>query len=850
MPEASMVEAETRTDWLAAYAAPAGDLYLSAPPSVAVKWRTVAQGLAALSGNDPARSRALIARQIAELGLTFRMTGDLDGERDWPLAATPLIIGGDEWDGIARGLVQRARLVEAIASDVYGAQTLTADGHLPPAAIAGSRYFARRMLGRQPRSGKFLHVYAADLARGPDGRWRVLGDRLRLANGIGYALENRMAMSRLADALLSEVNVRRVADFFGSLREGIAADCRRERPRIALLTPGRFNQSYPEQAHLARYLGLPLVEGRDLLVLDGRLYIRTIAGPKRVDAVWRWIDTTALDPLNFDSRSRIGVPDVVSALSGAGEMLGADADGDLEMANWPGVEVLESPAFAAFMPRLARTLLGEDLMLPNIATWWCGQPREAAHVATMLASGGDGLQIVPAFGEPVAELGRPGGVAAAMLEPEVRARLIAAMRRRPMDYCAQEIAGLSTTPALLGDRFSPRPFTLRAFVARDGEGGWSVMPGGFARLLSHDAGAAALIGADEVSADVCVVDDLPAPRTRASVLSEAPRIWRGSAILASQAADNLFWFGRYTERAEATVRVIRVILGSSIEVDGGAAREAGVRRALVGLLERWGAIAPVMAERPLAQVCHAALAETELGGGVAALLRQGQDVALALRERFARDFWRIVRRPVRTLMDVGDGSDTQAMIAAATRLIEHFGALSGLASENMLRTFAWRFLDIGRRLERGIAICRIARTLSATADAVPDGTDAYGVLLDLADSQIAYRSRYLTGPARDPALDLVLLDPTNPRSLIFQVQRLAEHIAALPTIADDNLPEPPLLEARAALAPLESATIERFGNAELAEVEQRLLALSDTISQRFFLPVERRETLMSESLLG
>jgi uncharacterized alpha-E superfamily protein len=255
-------------------------------------------------------------------------------------------------------------------------------------------------------------------------------------------------------------------------------------------------------------------------------------------------------------------------------------------------------------------------------------------------------------------------------------------------------------------------------------------------------------------------------------------------------------------------------------------------------------------------VCFAALTETELGGGVGSLLRQSQDVALALRERFARDFWRIVRRPIPPI----DGSTAQAMIESATGLIEHFGALSGLASENMLRTFAWRFLDIGRRVERGVAICRIARALSAVAVAKAaqeagseqetDAGDAFGVLLDLSDSQIAYRSRYLTGPARNPALDLVLLDPTNPRSLIFQVQRLAEHIAALPGLADDHVPEPPLLEVRAALAPLESATIDRFGDAELLDIEKRLLALSDTISTRFFLQNERRESAVSESLLG
>ncbi|MEO6093085.1 MAG: circularly permuted type 2 ATP-grasp protein [Novosphingobium sp.] len=816
-------------NWLDAYPADAavGDLYLTAAPSLAAKWRSLAAGLAAQGDGGFATAQEQLAKQIAELGLTFRIAGDED-EREWPLTAMPLILGGEEWARVERGLIQRATLIEAVAADIHGPQSLVAEGRLPPAVIAGSRYFARKMLGVKPQSDNFIHVYAADLARGPQGQWRILGDRLRLATGIGYALENRMAMSRLIDDLLSRMHVRRVADFFASLREGIARDCRRERPRIALLTPGRFNQSYPEQAHLARYLGFPLVEGRDLVVTDGRLYVRTIAGPKRIDAAWRWIDTNALDPLNFDSRSRIGVPGMFDAWVRGGAV----------MANWPGVEVLESPAFSAFLPRLCRLLLGEDLALPNVATWWCGQRNEAETVRARL----DELLVVPAFDQPVEGLPQGLPVAGANLEEAGRHALIAAMRRRPMDYVGQEIINLSTTPALIEGRLAPRPFTIRAFVARGENGGWRVMPGGFARLSSSGKLLTSLMGAGDVSADVCIVDEVPMPRTRATVLSQEPRIWRGGGILASQAADNLYWFSRYNERAETTVRIVRSILGSSIEVDGSYARVPEVRASLVALLVGWEAISPEAARQPVAQSCGAALAEGELAGGVATLIRRGQQAGMSLRERFARDFWRIVRRPVPEV----DTRHLQAMLTTAKGLIEHFGVLSGLIGENMVRGLSWRFLDMGRRLERGLAICRITRQLTALLEQA----DALGVLLDLCDSQIAYRSRYLTRPMRNPVLDLVLLDPANPRSLIFQVQRLNEHIAALPSLTEDNIPEPPLLAARAVLAQLETITAAEFTHEHLLDIEQRLLALSDTISARYFLQYERPESSPGDALLG
>jgi uncharacterized circularly permuted ATP-grasp superfamily protein/uncharacterized alpha-E superfamily protein len=804
-----------------------GDLFRGAVDRVAAKWLQVANGLAGPSDEGFAAIHEQVARQILDLGLTFRIAGDED-ERDWPLSPMPLIIGAQEWAEVERGLIQRATLLERVAADIYGPQQLVSDGHLPAAVVAGSRYFARRMIGLRPRGGHFIHVYAVDLARGPRGQWRVLGDRLRLANGIGYALENRLALSRSTGALLSNINTRRFAAFFAGLREGIARDCERARPRVALLTPGRFNQSYPEQAHLARYLGLPLVEGRDLMVDESKLYVRTIAGPKRIDAVWRWIDTNALDPLVFDARSELGVPNLFDAW----------AKGGVQVANWPGVEVLEARAFSAFLPRLCGVLLGEEPILPNVATWWCGQQSEALTVEQRL----DELVVTSAFGEPVEALPGLDPVAGASLTPDQRQALAEAMHRRPMDYCGQEIIRLSTTPAMIDDQLVPRPFTLRAFVARGANGEWTVMPGGFARIATSDHLLTSLMGEGEISADVCVVDDAPAVGQAALVPVDIPAIRRGGGILASQAADNLFWFGRYIERAEMTTRVIRSILGSSIEVDGGDARDPEVRRSLVWLLYLWGAITAPTAEQSIPQVCGAALAEAQLPGGVAALIRQSQTVGLSLRERFASDVWRIVKRPVPRI----DSDRPNAMLESVRDLIERFSALSGLIAENMVRGPAWRFLEIGRRLERALSICRITRQLALPAQQ----DDALGVLLDLCDSQIIYRSRYLTGPLRDPVYDLVLLDADNPRSLLFQLGALEDHIGQLPQLTEDNVPEKPLLSARAIAGPLRSVTADMLSDMQLQDTETRLLNLSETIAERYFLHYELPEDPTQGTLLA
>jgi len=803
----------------------AGDLFRHAPPGVAERWHAMAGGLQAMAEETGAPVHELVARQIQDLGLSFRIAGD-EEERNWPLTPMPLIIGADEWAQVERGLIQRARLLEKVAADVYGPQQLVADGHLPAAVVAGSRFFARNMIGLTPRGNHYLNVYAVDLARGPLGQWRVLSDRLRLANGIGYALENRLALSRSTGSLLSDINVRRLANFLTELREGIALDCQRENPRIALLTPGRFNQSYPEQAHLSRYLGFPLVEGRDLTVSDDKLYVRTIAGPKRIDAVWRWIDTNALDPLSFDSRSTIGVPDLFDAW----------ARGGLEIANWPGVEALEAPAFAAFLPRLCRVLLGEEPLLPNIATWWCGQAREVETVRARI----DELFIAPAFGQRVEVLGgatRPG----ANITGDKRDALFEAMQRRPMDYCGQEIIRLSTTPVLAGDTFEPRAFTVRAFVARGSDGEWTVMPGGFARLSASGRITTTMMGEGDLSADVCIVDEQPLAQFRATALGEAPAIRRGSVFLASQAADNLFWFGRYCERAEMTVRIIRSMLGSSIEVDAAAGRNPFVRQQLLDLLYFWGALSAQGKNLRISEASHAVLIEAQLPGGVTTLVNNLRSVGLSLRDRFAPDFWRLASRPVPLI----DSKRPNALLQVAREMVERFSALSGLVSEDMVRGPAWHFLDLGRRLERALAICRMARQLGQGEE---EG-DSLSVLLDLCDSQITYRSRYLTRPLRAPVFDLLLLDADNPRSLVFQLEAIVRHIAALPVLGDEQIPEAPLRGARAALAPLQSLTIDMIGDNLLIEIENRLLSLSEAISARYFLQYEKSEPTIRDSLL-
>ncbi|MDO7834155.1 circularly permuted type 2 ATP-grasp protein [Sphingobium sp. HBC34] len=815
------MDADLRPDWADAYlaAAPGGDLFAGASPAMAAHWRAMLARLSHQAQGDPATLADHVGRQASDLGMAFRLTGD-EQERPWPLGPVPLLIGAEEWTHIENGLTQRAELLERVIADIYSTQSLVRDGKLPASIVTGSPHYWRVMTGTPPPRGHHLHFYAADIGRGPAGEWRVLADRVRTPVGVGYALENRLALSRATGDLLGAMNTRRLAPFFAELRRGLAADCARADPRIGLLTPGRFNQSYAEQAHLARYLGLLLVEGDDLIVSDGRLFVRTIQGLKRIDGLWRWMDSRFLDPLAFDGKSRIGVPDLHDACARGGLMIG----------NWPGAGVIESRAFAAFLPQLARAVLGQALILPNIATWWCGQPRERDHVRARI----DDLMVGSAFDQNVPGLPDGHFIPGASLDPARRAILLAAMAKRPMDYVGQEVVKLSTTPAVIDGRLAPLPFTLRLFVARDGAGQWRVMPGGFSRLAGHGDIRAALMGRGDMSADMCVIDARPVPPDTL-LGSGAPAIRRVGGMLPAKAADNLFWLGRYIERAEMTLRLVRAIAGGSIEADLGPSLDSPAMTRLVGQLVQWNAVparfgAPGAAVGPL---CATALGDARQPGSVRALMAIVGNIGEGLRDRLASDFWRLVRLPLPTF----DAAVTETLLDASSRMIERISALAGLAAENMGRTDGWRFHDMGRRMERAINGCRLLGLFGGDHASADDLT----VLLDLMDSQISYRTRYLTEPALPPVRDLLALEPFNPRAIAYQAQRLADHVAALPTLRADGMPEEPRRLADALVARLAPLTGDMVTMADIADTESRLLGLSDAIGQRYFLQLHKTQ---------
>jgi uncharacterized circularly permuted ATP-grasp superfamily protein/uncharacterized alpha-E superfamily protein len=818
-PQAVAIEgdiARRLAAWIADYAPLPGvpDELIGPDGRPRAHWSRLLDTLAGL-GRDGVRNRfAAAARRIDDMGVTYRVHGETR-ERPWPLSRLPLLLTENEWRDIAVGVTQRAELLDRILRDVYGPAHLVAEGALPAAAIAGSPEFIRPMCGVEPVGGRWLRFYAADLGRGPDGKWWVLGDRAQAPSGAGYAVENRLILARAFPSLYRDMKVRRLAGFFRDFRAGLVASAKRPDPRICLMTPGPWSETYSEHVYLARYLGLMLVEGEDLVTNEGKLHVRTVAGPKRADVVWRRVDADWLDPLEANAASRLGVPGFFDAIR----------QGSVALANMPGSGLVESRALMSFLPSLSRRLMGEDLRLPNVATWWCGQEAERAQILSAF----DERAIRGAFGDRAEGLEDGRAAIGAEMDAAQRARLIRAVETRGMDYVGQEVVQLSTTPAWRDGALAPRPFTLRVFVAATADG-WTIMPGGFCRVSDRLDSRAISMGAGAQSADVWVLgEDAAEPPTTLLPASNDVKVVRVPGNLPSRAADNLFWMGRYLERAEATLRVVRSMCNRMTEAQVGSTHRQPIERC-ERLLVAWGA-APSTGALSGAALALTAASSSDDYGAARAIVSQAKHAASIVRERLSLDMWQLlVRLEARLARASGRTPLEPEILETSERALHTLAALSGLMDENFNRVTGWVFIDLGRRVERAVNTCRFVRQFAAD-DPTIETLDA---LLELIDSQISYRTRYLAGAALAPAIDMAMLDPFNPRSVAYQSRRIDQHLAALPSINDDGMMEPQRRLAVALRADLEAEDARRLDAMRVLMIEQRLMALANAVGERYF----------------
>jgi uncharacterized circularly permuted ATP-grasp superfamily protein/uncharacterized alpha-E superfamily protein len=783
-----------------------------------------------------------LTRKIEDNGITYNLYSDAVSQaRPWSLDLLPMLMSEAEWKQVEHGITQRAELLNRVLADVYGPQELIRNGKLPTALVHGHPGFVRPAHGIVPRGQTFLHIAAFDLARGPDGNWWVMSQRTQAPSGLGYALENRMIVSRLFPDAFRALKIEKLVASYKTLIASLMAHSPAGADsRVVLLTPGPYNETYFEHVYLARYLGVALVEGGDLVVRDERVWLKTLKGLEPVDVVLRRLDDDFLDPLELRADSALGIPGLMQAYRA----------GNVVLANAPGTGFLESTAILGFLPKICQSLLGESLAIPSIASWWCGERSALRTLMPQLSEyvlkptfNDRGRRFVPAIGKSLSARERGQWAGKIALHPE--------------DFSAQAFLPLAHTPGWQGLAAVPpiasRAAMVRVFALSNGPGKWRVMPGGLARIAPEGKDVVSMYRGGS-SADFWVITGHASDDTTPLSSTLTPIATHRSTIgIASRAAENLFWFGRYTERLENSTRLARVILEAlaSEAEETPETLEWLHRLALTNGLVNKAVPTPRQASHVFERALIASLADrnAELGAySVAATLSSLRFSAFAVRERLATEQWTLVAASAaefdammlsenRTTQQTSNAT-TQQALRALERLSTNVMAMTGAQTDRMTRDDGWRLLSIGRQIER------LGTLAEALAEAFATGTLAtdigFSLVLNLFDSTITYRSRYLQ--QRDPAalIELLALDRDNPRSLAWVSQTLASRIAKLSEtplgrvpaiVAPFQLPHQWPVEQAAALAAKSDCTDIV---ALLRGASRHASALSDALSQRYF----------------
>ncbi len=730
------------------------------------QWRSFAEALTAFGGEEFSRRREQAQRLVQENGMMYNALGEPgQAARPWDLDLFPVLIGAEEWRGLSAALVQRARLLNRILADLYGPQRLLSEGLLPAELLFEHPGFYRELHGQKVPRDQFLQFYAADLARSPDGRWWVVNDRTDAPLGAGYALENRIVVSRMLPAMIRRCRVERLAPFFIALQETLRdlSPKQLQNPRIVLLSQGPKSPHYFEDAYLARYLGHTLVESGDLAVRDSHVLLKTLGGLLPVDVIFRRLSDEYSDPLELRSDAAMGVPGLLESVRA----------GNVAVANALGSSLVESSVFMAYLPALCRALLHENLYLPSVGTWWCGTESGREQ----WRADADQLALRPAF--------RTTRVPISGSHPSSPDRTAVAMAAHPAQFVAQQRVVRSSVPVSTDSGFDSARLALRVYLVASGNS-YTALPGGLVRVSRDGAQLDRSVLGGEGSKDAWVLAEGPVRDvTLLAPPGQSIELRRSGTELPSRVADNLFWLGRQIERADGSARLLRTVLSrltSEHDITGLPELNPLLRcLAALGQLEPGFVIEEIRQqlpaiERALPAAVFDASQPASLASNIDAVYRLGSLV----RDRISVDSWRIIHRVHEEFQLLSSRASVSLsdILMLANRMVIDLAAFGGLVDESMTRTQGWRFLDIGRRLERALHTITLAQNMLIDVD--PSDGPVLEALLEVADSVMTYRSRYLATLQPAPVLDLILTDESNPRSVAFQLVTLVDHVENLP----------------------------------------------------------------------
>lgn len=749
-------------------------------------WDSLLNALEQLGTDVFLERQAKAQRILRDDGATYHINHEAPSElRTWGLDLVPSIISSQRWQGIAQGLTERAEVLNAVLKDLYGPQNLIRNKVIPPEAVFVHDGFLRACHGIQLPGEHQLILHSTDLMRTSQGEMCVLTDRTQAPSGAGYSLENRTVMSRVFPNIYRMAQVQRLANFFYRLRQTLyRLSPHQDKPRIAILTPGTSSDAYFEHAYIANYLGLNLVQSGDLTVRNGFVWMKTLDGLNRVDVILRRVEDDLCDPVELNGNSPFGVPG----------LLDVARQGHVAMANPLGAGLLENPIFLKYLPAMAKALLGRELQLPQVTTHWCGDAQDRAFVLANL----DNL-IVKSIHRNDAQ----PSVHAGQLSSEQRANLVARIKAQPMNYVAQPKLATSQTPTMINGALSPRPALLRTFTVA-GDAGYEVLPGGLTRVGLEPTDYYQTHQQGSLSKDTWVIAETPEQSyepidIREALAKEADRISLPSRVL-----ENLFWLGRNAERAEASLRMFRTVF---MQLHGEMTISEVAKRRLLETVTAVTGTQPGFIDAPEELIQNpdaeliAVVLDAKRAGSVRSSLNAILNCADEARELLSSDTLRVVNDIRDALIDLDSAFQNGLASApeeALDPLVSALMALSGLSHESMVRDVGWHFSEIGRRVERATLTATVIESLLVPVTSEIDQAVCIETLLLSLESLISYRRRYRARLGTQASLELIMLDATNPRSLMYQLESLKTHLA--------NLPKP--VETQHELTPRERALLE------------------------------------------
>ena len=793
-----------------------------APENLSDDWLNFFEYLGPHGLEDLSRRNSQLSKQIRENGVTYNVYADRNSPiRPWSVDVFPLILSTKDWTKIERGVLQRVRLLEQMMVDVYGEQRLLRDALLPAALVQGHTGYLRPLHQVTPPGGRHLHIAAFDLAHGPDGQWWLVAQRTQAPSGLGYLLENRILVSRQFPDAFDAMGIQRLAGSYRSLIESLKlASPGGKDAHIVLLTPGPYSETYFEHAYLARYLGLALVEGGDLTVRDSKLYLKTLRGLEPVHGILKRLDDEFLDPLELRADSMLGVPGLLQAVR----------SGNVLVANAPGSGFLESPALLGFMPGISKAFTGETLELPALATWWCGERAAFNEAKAYLKQS----VIKPTY---PGRLRGTGGAESSIAEEDFEAVLcqslndeqienwIKTIEQNPHKYTLQSYLPLSQMPTWMDASegmaagIIPRSMMLRVFAVSDGADSWRILPGGMARI-SPPGEQISSIQRGGSSADVWV--QATQQRDTSTMLNrhlDLSVLESRKRLVTSRAAENLYWLGRYTERAENTVRLARLCLqslrgderpSSSLllwlekmakdfrlipeEVPSAELKDIDPSKttAIDAKSESPKLISiKNLFERTLIDCLDKRDSVNSVGFNLSALEQAGY----AVRDRLSQESWNLIintRRDfsqnAKAWANLPEGASLDA-IGALDKTIASLAAITGSQSDRMTRDDGWRLLSCGRHLERlGFLTTALEMAVECqTLSQLDKDTSGFNALLTIFDSTITYQAQFQELRGLGPLLMLLIKDVDNPRSVEWVANALKGRLSKLAGSAPDEL---------------------------------------------------------------